>query len=241
MRRVIGSALAFGGLAAGLLGAACGSGQDDRQRPRAEAGGSLGSGGAPTAGGGGTLPTGLGGAAGSSGISSASGGNDGTESGGSTNGAGGNDGAGSGGADFGGAGGSDVSGAGGADSGGAAGYPIAPPTFASVRSIMSTSCAFTGCHHQGGGTKQVDLRDNAGLYARLMGQAPSTADAACRNRTLVVPGKPDMSLIVAMIEAPAAPRMMCGEQMPKGCKDNCLLDEEIATFVNWIAMGAPQN
>src|SRR6185369_8048155 len=118
-------------------------------------------------------------------------------------------------------------GTGGADVGGSGGSPAVPATFENVRSIMSTYCAFSGCHHNGGGTKEIDLRDNSGLYARLMGQAPSTAEAACRNRTLVVPGMPDASLVVAMIGEDSAPRMQCGERMPKGCKDNCLLDSEI--------------
>ena len=66
-------------------------------------------------------------------------------------------------------------------------------SFAAVKAILSTSCAISGCHGNNGGTMHIDFRDNAGLYMRLMGNAPNTAPSACRNRTIVMPGMPRLS------------------------------------------------
>jgi hypothetical protein len=107
--------------------------------------------------------------------------------------------------------------------------------------ILSSSCAITGCHNNGGGTTHTDLRDNTGLYMRLMAIPPSTAPSACRNRTIVVPGMPTQSLIVAMIDVPSAARMNCGARMPDGCPTNrpCLTLAQIQTIKDWITAGAP--
>jgi hypothetical protein len=87
----------------------------------------------------------------------------------------------------------------------------------------------------------IDLRDNAGLHMRLMGNAPSTAPSACRNRALVVPGMPAQSLIVAMVEAASGPRMSCGARMPDDCPTDrpCLTAAQIQVIKDWIQAGAP--
>jgi hypothetical protein len=114
-------------------------------------------------------------------------------------------------------------------------------SFAAVKAILSTNCAISGCHGNNGGTMHIDFRDNAGLYMRLTGNAPNTAPSACRNRTIVTPGMPTQSLIVAMIEAPNGPRMSCGARMPDDCPTArpCLTAAQIQTIRDWITAGAP--
>jgi hypothetical protein len=116
------------------------------------------------------------------------------------------------------------------------------PTFAEVRAIFKRSCAVTKCHHNGGGNEDLDLRDNDGLYQRLMGSAPNTTKEECRDRTIVVPGNLDGSLLAIMLGTDDGPRMGCGTQMPDDCpeKRDCLSDEDTQTILDWIAGGAPE-
>ena len=88
------------------------------------------------------------------------------------------------------------------DSGGA---PAAPATFEAVRAELAPSCGFSSCHGPPGaalfvvddGTQESDWID-----------VPSTQDPTW---TLVVPGQPDQSLLVAKLEGAAG---IPGEPMP---------------------------
>jgi hypothetical protein len=108
--------------------------------------------------------------------------------------------------------------------------------------LLATSCATSSCHgNNGGGRSDVDLRDTAGLRERLLGNAPNTAPAACRNHPLVVPGMPAQSFIVAVVEANAAARLGCGPRMPDNCPTQrpCLTAAQIQMLKDWITAGAP--
>lgn len=193
-------------------------------------GGKTGSGG--TVGSGGTLPGGAGaggmpgggsGGGGTAGMGGAKGGMDGGA---------GKGGAGAGGGGAGGGGGM-TAGGGGGGSGGAA------PTFKAVATILETKCAM--CHDGG---DHSDLGPGADLHDRLMDPpSGSKVGGTCSDRALVVPGMPDMSLLIAKVEQPDGPRMGCGLRMPQGCVDmnaKCLSTADIATLRAWVAAGAPE-
>jgi len=115
-------------------------------------------------------------------------------------------------------------------------------TFTQVRSLLTMSCAVTGCHGNAGGTAQIDLRDTTGLYTRLMGQAPSTAPTNCKGKTLISPSMPMMSLLISMVDTNATARMGCGGRMPDGCptpQRPCLTTPQIDLLKNWVTAGAP--
>ena len=114
-------------------------------------------------------------------------------------------------------------------------------SFAAIGALLASSCATAGCHGNNGGTRDVDLRNNAGFYNRLVGNPPGTVPSACRNRPLAVPGMPAQSLLVAMVEANAAARMGCAARMPDNCPTQrpCWTAEQIQMLKDWIAAGAP--
>ena len=115
-------------------------------------------------------------------------------------------------------------------------------TFAAVRMLLTANCAVTGCHGNNGGTMHIDFRDTAGLYMRLMGQAPATAPTNCKMHTLITPSMPAQSFILAMVGTDAAARLNCGARMPDGCPTQrpCLTTAQIQLLTNWVSAGAPQ-
>lgn len=117
---------------------------------------------------------------------------------------------------------------------------LAVVTFASVRPILQRSCAMT-CHD--GRSSAADdfvFRDDGDLKARLLDVAPRTVPRDCQDRPLVVPGRPELSLLVAMVEEPDGPRAGCAERMPHSCPGRrpCLTETEILTVRAWIEAGA---
>ncbi len=111
-------------------------------------------------------------------------------------------------------------------------------TFVQVRSLLSTSCAISGCHGNGN-TMQIDLRDTTGLYTRITGQAPATAPTACKGKQLITPSMPTMSLLIAMVDTNATAR--CAGRMPDGCPTSrpCLTTAQIQMLKDWVTAGAP--
>jgi len=66
-------------------------------------------------------------------------------------------------------------------------------------------------------------------------------EEGCLNRPLVVPCKPEESLLTAMVGAAEGPRVGCGVRMPDDCPEDdnpCLPDAELETIRSWIAAGA---
>jgi len=134
----------------------------------------------------------------------------------------------------------------GGPAGGPATAPLTPPPpppirFAKVAHILDSVCA-RQCHD--GRPEMADdivLSDDGRLYQRLMDVPPSTAPKPCQGRSLVVPGDPAKSLMLAMVEEPDEPRAKCAERMPDGCPERrpCLDAEEIHTIRLWIESGAP--
>ncbi|MBC8132900.1 MAG: hypothetical protein H7X95_07950 [Deltaproteobacteria bacterium] len=222
-----------GGRAPGSGGTSATGGSSSGGSGTTSSGGTTGSGGAPGTGGVGTSSggatgsggRGTGGAVGSGGAISSGGA---TGSGGS--GMAGRTGTGG----LAGTGGTPGTGGGSAGSSGAA-------TFAAVATILGTNCATSPCH-QGGG--HVDLRNNAGLRARLVNVAPSGAMSmvACRTRTLVVPGNPGTSVMSQVVKGVVAG--CTSARMPDECSTTsnnprrCLTDAQIATIDSWITGGA---
>jgi hypothetical protein len=117
-----------------------------------------------------------------------------------------------------------------------------PATFVQVAQILGTSCGTGTCHQ---GAMHVDLRNNAGLHARLVSAMPAGTQvmAQCRTRTLVVPSNPAMSVISQVIKA--AVTGCTTTRMPQMCSTTsatprrCLTAAQIATIDGWIMAGAP--
>jgi hypothetical protein len=197
-------------------------------------GGTAGGGG--DTGGGGNAPGGRGGNAGGRGGrgGDGSGGNATAGSGGS--GSGGNAAAGRGGnaAGRGGRGGGAGGTAGGAGgTGGAA-------TFAQVAQILGTSCGTGNCHN---GQEHTDLRNNTGLYGRIVNGMPSGSRvmSSCTSRTLIEPNDVASSVIAQTIMASVSG--CTNARMPDDCPSamrQCLTAAQISTITGWIMAGAPQ-
>lgn len=107
-----------------------------------------------------------------------------------------------------------------------------PPTtaFGDVQAILGQSCAFSTCH--GSGSGYLQLRGTDADYDALVGV---TAFAA-PDETLVVPGDPDASYLMAKLDGAAG---IVGDTMPQG---GDLLDASTRDVIrDWIADGAPRD
>ena len=115
-------------------------------------------------------------------------------------------------------------------------------TFVEVRPILQKNCT-ASCHDgQSNSLDDFVFKDDRGdLYERLLAPLPATVPAACQKRPLVVPGRPDRSLLVAMIEKPDGPRGDCAERMPHRCPErrSCITPGDLKTIRVWIEAGAP--
>lgn len=113
-------------------------------------------------------------------------------------------------------------------------------TFAHVAPLLRRNCA-DNCHD--GRAMAADdfvFVESGDLRARLLAPAPATVPPPCRDRPLVVPGEPDRSLLVAVIEEPDAPRAGCAERMPHSCPEKrpCITGTDLETIREWITTGA---
>jgi len=264
---MIGSSLLVASLALVLAVPGCGGGDDGGGT--AGTSGNAGSGGSTGAGGttGNAGTTGSGGSSTSRGGNDGAagrGGNDGAAGRGGNNGAagrGGNDGggagrggnaaAGRGGNGAAGRGGNGAAGRGGNNGaagrggnaaggrgGGAAGGTGGAATFAQVATLLGASCGTGTCHD---GADHVDLRNNAGLYNRIVNAMPNGARtmAACKTRTLIEPGDVASSVIAQVIMATMSG--CTNARMPDECPSMraCLTAAQISTITSWITAGAP--
>ena len=113
-------------------------------------------------------------------------------------------------------------------------------TFAQVAQILGTSCGVTGCHSD---ATHTDLRNDAGLYARLVNAAPTgtAAMAACKTMKLVTPNSPGTSVLSQIVKA--AVTGCSPARMPDMCSTGgfpraCLSTAQISTIDGWITAGA---
>ena len=122
-----------------------------------------------------------------------------------------------------------AAGSGGAGAGSGAGVGV---TFGQISTLIPGTCGGTECHT---GTQELSLRNDAGLYRRLL----DTAVSECGGAHLVVPGNPQGSAIIQLVNRRCTKRGM-PFYMPKDCTRNpCLPASQIQTITNWIQAGAP--
>jgi hypothetical protein len=114
--------------------------------------------------------------------------------------------------------------------------PAAPKLSTDVLPITKMRCALAGCHDPIKHEHSMDLSTAATVYAGWVNKP--TADH-CRNNiavTRVVPGKPENSFVVTLIEAPpgrcAEVRRMPPAPMPQ------LPQAEVQVIREWVAAGA---
>ncbi|MEQ1507146.1 MAG: hypothetical protein ABMB14_33265 [Myxococcota bacterium] len=101
------------------------------------------------------------------------------------------------------------------------------PTFAEIRDeILVPSCGFSSCH--GSGTGDLTISADGDVYAALV-DVPSVGSPG---ETLVVPGDPDASYLVAKLEGAAG---IEGDPMPA---PSGLDPAEVDRIRAWIAAGA---
>jgi hypothetical protein len=121
-----------------------------------------------------------------------------------------------------------------------------PPKFCSVK-LYLVNCVF--CHVPTAEDKilKSDFSEGDGLYDRLVNKvAVATATAKCANRTLVVPGHPEKSLLYLKLQAGSMPDLLpatCGKPMPSQAKDQTKMPlpftaGELKLFFDWIMGGA---
>ena len=225
-------------LVGGLSGLACSPAEDTG----GGSGGSSGSGGSGS-GGNGSGGSGSGGKTSSGGSSSGGSSSGGSSSGGSSSGGSSSGGSSSGGAVGSGglsAGGS--KGQGGSKGGSSGGGGASGGGFAAVATLLNGSCVGGTCHD---GSAHVDLRNNSGLYMRLVNMSPSASKtmATCKTMKLVVPNDTATSVLSQIIKAKVTG--CSNARMPDECSTNssnpraCLTTAQISTIDSWITAGAP--
>ena len=111
---------------------------------------------------------------------------------------------------------------------------VASPSFATdIQPIFTARCATASCHNLA--TQQLGLNLQEGYaYAEIVEVESSTS----RGLKYIRAGDPDNSYLVQMIRADPTPRF-ARPRMPLGRPP--LTDNQIATIVNWVLAGAPQN
>jgi hypothetical protein len=111
-------------------------------------------------------------------------------------------------------------------------------TFAEVAAILGASCGTGTCHT---GTDHVDLRNTAGLYARIVSASPNASKTmtACTSRILIKPNDVANSVIAQVVMAKVSG--CTNARMPDECPSMraCLTVAQIATITSWITAGAP--
>jgi hypothetical protein len=114
--------------------------------------------------------------------------------------------------------------------------PAAPKLSTDVVAITKMRCALAGCHDPVKKEHGMDLSTAATVFAAWVNK--TTADH-CRNNmavTRVVPGKPETSFVVTLIEAPpgrcAEVRRMPPAPMPQ------LPPAEVKVIRDWVVAGA---
>ena len=132
-------------------------------------------------------------------------------------------------------------GTGGIGTGGTGGgvAPVRVPKFSAIFGEIITkgsvgNCVFGACHGGPAGPKangglHMDALDLPGTYAALVG--PISTSTLCTGKTLVVPGKPEESLLLLKLR-PSPP---CGVQMPLPTP---LPEDRITQIETWIKNGA---
>ena len=122
--------------------------------------------------------------------------------------------------------------------GGAAGGSGGAATFAQVAMILGTSCGTGDCHN---GSQHSDLRNNTGLYSRIVNANPSGSRvmSSCTSRMLIVPNNVGTSVIAQAVMASVSG--CTNARMPDECPSmrTCLTAAQISTITSWINAGAP--
>jgi hypothetical protein len=106
-----------------------------------------------------------------------------------------------------------------------------------VAPILERSCALGGCHLSGPGAGGLVLGRSTAAWRAALVNVPSQQNPMM---TLVAPGDPDRSWLVAKIrgslcDATCDRASGCGGPMPPG---DPLSESERATIIAWIANGA---
>ncbi|MDW8251921.1 MAG: cytochrome c [Myxococcales bacterium] len=115
----------------------------------------------------------------------------------------------------------------GGDDGGSAGAGLAPKLSVIQTEIFDKSCAFSSCH----GANATSPELTAGKARAALVDRASNIESG---KQLVVPGKPDDSLLYLVLKGPVGSI----NQMPKGAK---LDAAKIEAIRQWIAEGAQDN
>jgi hypothetical protein len=116
--------------------------------------------------------------------------------------------------------------------GGQSGAAGATVTFSQIRTLIPGTCGGEMCHTA---RQQPTLANDANLYATLL----NTAVSECGGAHLVVPGNPQGSAILQLVNR------QCSKDgkpfyMPHDCTSNpCLPASQIRTITTWIQAGAP--
>lgn len=112
------------------------------------------------------------------------------------------------------------------------------PSFARIeKQILAERC--TAACHSGGEFAAGGLDLGVDSYTALVGAAPTAVQCGGVTMPRVVPGKPDESLLYALLVAKAeGTTPPCGDAMPQGANRPALTPEELESVRAWIAAGA---
>jgi hypothetical protein len=99
--------------------------------------------------------------------------------------------------------------------------------------VFAVHCAVPACHSGDMPTGRMNLEPGRARES-LLGVRARGVQCGATDNVRVVPGSPEMSLLVHKLEDPRPP---CGAQMPLG---SAPLDAELVALVRrWVAAGAP--
>jgi hypothetical protein len=111
-----------------------------------------------------------------------------------------------------------------------------------VAKLIGDTCATGTCHD---GTAHVSLKNDTGLYARIVNGSPNGSNtmASCKTMKLIVPNSAATSVISMAVKAKVTG--CTNARMPDECSTSssnpraCWTTAQVTTLDNWIAAGAP--
>jgi hypothetical protein len=106
---------------------------------------------------------------------------------------------------------------------------LQPTTESVVAQILAPSCGTSGCHSRPEPQQGLDLSSADGIMRTAISRPPTIGTAASRYPSIITPGDPDASFLVAKITLPGA-----DEGVPMPPTEYMLTDDAVRTIRDWI-------
>ena len=115
-------------------------------------------------------------------------------------------------------------------------------TFDDVKTILSTSCAYSSCHDATNPAAGLDFSAGADIYSQLVGVAPFNSEAAAKGYDLIKPGDPARSFLYRKINYGLHDDSNLEENQGNNMPTGAAMDaHDIELVRQWILFGAKDN